>query len=57
MATDPMPTYSPDDLFDLPLPPGVSGFELVDGVPVEVTPVGLDHGSLAIEMLCACIHT
>ena len=45
-----MRTYSPDDLFDLPLPPGVSGFELVDGVPVEVTPVGPDHGSLAAEL-------
>ena len=50
MATNPMPNYSPDDLFDLPLPPGVIGFELVDGVPVEVTPVGPDHGSLAIEI-------
>ncbi|MGH7470965.1 MAG: Uma2 family endonuclease [Longimicrobiales bacterium] len=50
MATKPMPSYSPDDLFDLPLPPGVIGFELVDGVPVEVTPVGPDHGSLAVEI-------
>jgi Uma2 family endonuclease len=45
-----MPIYSPDDLFNLPLPPGVSGFELVDGIPVEVTPVGPDHGSLASEI-------
>lgn len=50
MATHPMPIYSPDDLLDLPLPPGVIGFELVDGVPVEVTPVGPDHGSLASEI-------
>ncbi len=50
MATNPMPTYSPDDLFDLPLPPGVIGFELVDGVPVEVTPVGLAHGVIAGEI-------
>ncbi len=36
--------------FDLPLPPGVIGFELVDGVPVEVTPVGLAHGVIAGEI-------
>jgi Uma2 family endonuclease len=45
-----MRIYSPDDLSDLPHPPGVLGFELVDGVPVEVTPVGLDHGFLAAEI-------
>src|SRR5688572_3496866 len=50
MATNPMPTYSPDDLFDLALPPGVIGFELVDGVPVEVTPVGYVHGVIAGEI-------
>jgi Uma2 family endonuclease len=50
MATNPMRTYSPDDLFDLPLPPGVAGFELVDGIPVEVTPVGLAHGVIAVEI-------
>lgn len=50
MATHPMRIYSPDDLSDLPLPPGVSGFELVDGVPVEVTPVGPDHGFLVAEI-------
>ena len=50
MATNPMPTYSPDDLFDLPLPPGVTGFELVDGIPVAVTPVGLAHGVIAGEI-------
>ena len=50
MATNPMPTYSPDDLFDLPHPPGVIGYELVDGIPVEVTPVGLAHGVIAGEI-------
>src|SRR5262245_17085749 len=50
MATNPMPNYSPDDMLDLPLPAGVIGFELVDGRPVEVTPVGPDHGSLAGEI-------
>lgn len=51
MATKPMPTYSPDDLFDLPMPNGVTGYELVDGVPVEVTPVGLAHGVIVGEVL------
>jgi Uma2 family endonuclease len=50
MATNPMPNYSPDDLFDLPLAPGVIGYELVAGVPVEVTPVGLVHGVVAGEV-------
>jgi Uma2 family endonuclease len=50
MATNRMPTYSPDDLFDLPLGPSVIGYELVDGVPIEVTPVGLVHGVIAGEI-------
>ena len=50
MATNRMPTYSPDDLFDLPLPNGVIGYELVDGVPIAVTPVGITHGVIAVEI-------
>ena len=40
----------PDDLLDMPLPEGVSGYELVDGQLVPVSPASLDHGWLIIEI-------
>jgi Uma2 family endonuclease len=50
MATDPMRIRVAEDVLRLPLPPGVSGYELVDGVPVPVTPVGPTHGHLAVVL-------
>jgi Uma2 family endonuclease len=55
MATKPMPIYSADDVLDLPIPPGILGYELVVGELVEVLPSGLLHGYLAGEV-CARIH-
>lgn len=49
MATHRAP-LDPDDLLDLPLPDGVSGYELVDRQPVPVSPASLDHGWLIIEV-------
>jgi hypothetical protein len=37
-------------VLELPLPPGVCGYELVDGERVEVPPVGPTHGMLAGEI-------
>jgi Uma2 family endonuclease len=42
-----MAIRSADDVLALPLPPGVSGYELVDGELQEVTPVGPRHGRIA----------
>ena len=54
-----MATYhtplEPEDVLDLPLPDGVSGYELVDGRPEPVTPASWQHGEL-IAMLCARLH-
>lgn len=41
---------SADDVLSIPLPPGISGYELVDGELVEVMPVGGIHGELAAEI-------
>jgi Uma2 family endonuclease len=41
---------SADDVLRVPLPPGVSGYELVDGELVEVTPVSLVHGRIATRV-------
>jgi Uma2 family endonuclease len=49
-ATKAMRIRWADDVLQLPLPPGVSGYELVDGEPVEVTPAGQRHGRLAVEI-------
>jgi Uma2 family endonuclease len=40
----------PEDLLELPLPNGVSGYELVDGVPVPVSPASITHGDLIVEV-------
>jgi Uma2 family endonuclease len=46
MATNPMPIYSADDVLRIPIPPDLSGYELVDGELEPVTPVGLIHGRI-----------
>jgi Uma2 family endonuclease len=50
MAKPAFPNLVPEDLLDLPLPEGVSGYELVDGVPVPVGPASFTHGELIIEV-------
>lgn len=40
----------PDDLLELPLPEGVSGYELVDGELVPVSPASFQHGGLIMEV-------
>ncbi|MEX2282223.1 MAG: hypothetical protein WEE89_07045 [Gemmatimonadota bacterium] len=47
MATKPMSIYSADDVLRIPIPPNLSGYELVDRVLEPVTPVGLNHGRIA----------
>lgn len=37
-----------DDVLDLPVPEGVSGYELVDGRPVPVMPASPLHGELIV---------
>ncbi len=49
MATHSTP-LEPEDLLDWPLPEGVSGYELVDGKPVPVTPASWQHGGLILEV-------
>jgi Uma2 family endonuclease len=39
-----------DDLLDIPVPPHLRGFELVDGKLVDVTPVSFAHACLAAEI-------
>lgn len=39
-----------DDVLDLPVPAGLSGYELVDGRLVPVTPASPIHGSLIIDV-------
>jgi Uma2 family endonuclease len=48
VATHPKRIRFAEEVLQLPRPPGVSGYELVDGEPVPVTPVGPTHGHLAI---------
>src|SRR5687768_13066361 len=45
-----MRIQSADDVLQIPLPPGVSGYELVDGELVEVVPVGPLHGEVAAKL-------
>jgi Uma2 family endonuclease len=40
-----------EDVLDLALPPGVSGFELVDGQPVPATSVAHRHGQVAADLV------
>ena len=51
MTTHPGPLV-PEDVLALPLPAGVIGYELVDGVPVPVSPASLRHARvhLAVEV-------
>jgi Uma2 family endonuclease len=49
MATNPN-TFTVDDVLDLPLPNGVSGYEFVDGQPVPVMPASPIHGELIVEV-------
>jgi len=51
MATNPMPIYSADDVLRIPVPPDLSGYELVDGELEPLTPVGLTHGRIA-RLIC-----
>lgn len=44
-ASAPTPLL-PEDVLDLPLPDGVSGFELVNGAPVPVMPASLSHARM-----------
>jgi Uma2 family endonuclease len=41
---------SADDVLDLSVPEGVSGYELVDGRPVPVMPASPLHGELIVEV-------
>ncbi|MGQ0812873.1 MAG: hypothetical protein ACT4O1_00200 [Gemmatimonadota bacterium] len=50
MATKRMHLLSADDVLQLPLPPGVSGYELVDGHAVEVMSSGELHSHLTGEV-------
>lgn len=49
MATHRTP-LAPDDLLDLPVPDHLSGYELVDGKLVPVTPASPRHGDLIVEV-------
>ena len=49
MASSPR-ALTVDDVLDLPLPNGISGYEFVDGKPVPVTPASRTHGRLIVEV-------
>jgi len=49
MATHPR-VLSADDVFDLPVPGHLIGWEFVDGRPVPVSPASAIHGELIIEV-------
>jgi len=50
MASNPHHIRVAEDVLRLPLPNGVSGYELVDGKPIPVTPVSPTHGRHALEL-------
>lgn len=50
MATHSTAAFTADDVLDLPLPDGVSGYEFVDGQPVPVMPASIIHGRLIIKV-------
>lgn len=50
MATYSTSAFTADDVLDLPLPDGVSGYEFVDGQPVPVMPASAIHGELIVEV-------
>lgn len=49
MASTPQ-ILTADDVLDLPVPPGLLGYEFVDGQLVSVTPASLVHGRLNGEV-------
>ncbi len=49
MATNPV-RLNADDVSELPVPPHLLGYELVDGQVVEVTPATPKHGRIAVEI-------
>jgi hypothetical protein len=46
MATNPMPIYTADEVLHLPIPPDLSGYELVDGEVEPVSPAGWKQAAL-----------
>lgn len=50
MATHSTAAFTADDILGLPLPNGVSGYELVDGQPVPVMPASRIHGRLIVRV-------
>ena len=50
MAMNPRRIRSADEILDLEIPPGLSGYEFVDGELVPVTPASHEHGRLIIEV-------
>ena len=50
MVTRPMRIYSADDVLSIPVPPELSGYELVNGELEPVSPVGGMHGQIAVEL-------
>lgn len=50
MATKPMRIRTADDVLQLEPPPGVVGYELVNGELVDVMPAGVTHGRLSGEV-------
>jgi len=55
VATDPH-TITADDLLDVPVPDGLSGYELVDGRLVPVMPPSLRHAELVALMTGALLN-
>jgi Uma2 family endonuclease len=49
VATNPV-RFTADDVFDLPVPPHLRGYELVDGQLVEVSAATLPHGRMIAEI-------
>jgi Uma2 family endonuclease len=50
MAAKAMRIECADDVFAIRVPPELSGYELVNGQLVAVSPVGADHGSIAVRV-------
>ena len=55
MATNPN-AITVDDVLDLPLPNGVSGYEFVDGRPVPVMVASPIHGELIVKVAALLWH-
>ncbi|HUF51899.1 MAG TPA: Uma2 family endonuclease [Longimicrobiales bacterium] len=49
MATNPR-ILTADDVFDLPVPEGIGGYDFVDGELVPIMPASFTHGRLLIEV-------